>query len=57
MTLTNYKVSILIPVYNVSSFIIRCLKSVSAQTYDGELECILVDDCGCKQVIKTIVKL
>ena len=42
----NYKVSILIPIYNVSSFIIRCLKSVSLQTYDGDLECILVDDCG-----------
>ena len=42
----SYKVSILIPVYNVSNFIIRCLKSVSLQTYDGDLECILVDDCG-----------
>lgn len=42
----NPFVSILIPVYNVSSFIVRCLESVSSQTYDGDLECILIDDCG-----------
>ncbi len=40
------KISIIIPVYNVKDYIIRCLESVSAQTYEDELECILVDDCG-----------
>ena len=39
-------VSILIPVYNVRDYIIRCLDSVAAQSYDGAMECILVDDCG-----------
>lgn len=48
----NYKVSILIPVYNVSDFILRCMESVSLQTYDGELECILVDDCGSDNSIE-----
>lgn len=48
----NYKVSILIPVYNVSDFILRCIESVSLQTYDGELECILVDDCGSDNSIE-----
>lgn len=40
------KVSIIIPVYNVAPYIEECLNSVIAQTYKGEMECILVDDCG-----------
>ncbi len=40
------KVSIIIPVYNVQDYIEKCLASVSEQTYSGEIECILVDDCG-----------
>lgn len=39
------KVSIIIPVYNVESYIADCLNSVINQTYNGDLECILVDDC------------
>lgn len=39
-------VSILIPVYNVKDFIVRCIDSVAMQTYAGPLECIVVDDCG-----------
>ena len=38
------KISIIIPVYNVSRYIERCLKSVIAQSYSN-IECILVDDC------------
>lgn len=40
------KVSIIIPLYNVAPYIKRCLDSVAAQTYIGDMECILVDDCG-----------
>jgi len=40
------KISILIPVYNVEKYIERCLRSVAEQTYEGEMECIIVDDCG-----------
>lgn len=38
--------SIIVPVYNVAPYIERCLKSVMQQSYDGELECLIVDDCG-----------
>lgn len=40
------KISIIIPVYNVEDFVVECLQSVVRQTYKGEIECILVDDCG-----------
>lgn len=40
------KVSIVIPVYNVEPYIEECLQSVMRQSYRGEIECILVDDCG-----------
>ena len=36
-------VSIIIPVYNVSEYLCKCLESVVSQTYDN-LEIILVDD-------------
>lgn len=39
------KISIIIPVYNVEPYIEDCLKSVAAQTYNGEIECIIVNDC------------
>lgn len=40
------KISIIIPLYNVEKYIIECLQSVARQTYQGEIECIIVDDCG-----------
>lgn len=45
------KVSIIIPVYNVSLYIKRCLQSVVDQTYK-DIECILVDDCGTDNSIE-----
>ncbi len=39
-------VSIIVPVYNVEPYIKECLQSVMAQTYQGPMECLLVDDCG-----------
>lgn len=40
------KISIIIPVYNVAEYIEECLNSVIAQTYMGDMECLIVDDCG-----------
>lgn len=39
------KISIIIPVYNASKYIERCLQSVEAQTLTG-LEVLMIDNCG-----------
>ena len=39
------KVSIVIPVYNVATYIEGCLNSVNEQTYK-DIEVVIVDDCG-----------
>lgn len=41
----SIKVSIIIPIYNVSDYVKRCMKSVMHQSYDN-IECIVVDDCS-----------
>ncbi len=38
-----FKISIIIPVYNIADYIIRCINSVINQSYSN-IECILVDD-------------
>lgn len=45
-------VSIIIPIYNVESFVAECLQSVAIQNYEGPIECILVDDCGTDKSIE-----
>lgn len=42
------KISVLIPVYNVENYIIRCLNSVleNQSVKEFQLECIIIDDCG-----------
>lgn len=47
-------VSIIIPVYNVRDYIEDCLRSVIAQDYDGQIECIVVDDCGTDDTIDVV---
>lgn len=39
----NYKISILIPVYNKGKYIERCISSVINQTYRN-IECLIIDD-------------
>lgn len=40
----NMKVSIIVPIYNVSDYIERCLQSVLNQTFT-DFECLMIDDC------------
>lgn len=47
------KVSIIVPVYNVEPYIIRCFNSISNQTYK-DIECIFVDDCSPDKSIDII---
>ncbi len=44
-------ISIIIPTYNVAPYIKECLESVASQTYQGTMECIVVDDCGTDESI------
>lgn len=39
------KVTIIVPVYKVQEYIEDCILSIMSQTYNGEMECIIVDDC------------
>lgn len=45
------KISIVIPLYNVEEFIYECLQSVANQSYQGEMECVIVDDCGADRSV------
>jgi len=56
--MSHISVSIIIPVYNVSAYIERCINSVICQTYPCK-ECIIVDDASlddsidkCKSIIE-----
>ena len=46
-------ISIIIPIYNVEEFIVSCLQSVVAQTYN-DYEVVLVDDCGTDRSMKLV---
>lgn len=54
------KISIIIPVYNVEPYIKDCLLSVASQTYEDDIECIIVNDCtpdnSCEIIEKFIGK-
>lgn len=45
------KISIIIPVYNVEKYIIKCLKSVKRQSFD-DYECLIIDDGSKDNSIK-----
>ena len=51
------KISIIVPVYNVELYIRECFSSIASQTYDGEMECIFVDDCGQDNSVEILEKM
>ena len=50
-------VSIIVPVYNVGPYVEDCIRSVMRQTYDGKMECIVVDDCGTDDSMPIVERL
>lgn len=54
--MNNPKVSLLIPIYNVASYIERCAVSLFEQTYDN-IEYIFVNDCTSDDSISVLLKV
>lgn len=51
-------VSVIIPIYNVAPYVEQCLHSVATQTYQGNMECLLIDDCGqdnSQEIVKRLL--
>ena len=48
-------ISIIIPIYNVASYIEACMQSICEQTY-RDFEVILVDDCGTDNSVQLAVE-
>ena len=55
MTNKNIYFSIIIPCFNASKYIDRCIKSIFKQTYKN-YEVILVDDCSSDETFKILNK-
>lgn len=50
-------ISIIVPIYNVAPYVEDCIKSVMRQKYDGQMECILVDDCSTDDSMAIVERL
>ena len=48
------KISIIIPCYNVEKYVGECIKSITDQTYDHNIECIIIDDGSTDETGKII---
>ena len=51
--MTNYLVSVGVPVYNAEKYIERCVKSILLQSYEN-LEVVFVDDCSTDNSVSII---
>ena len=47
----------IVPVYQVELYIEECLRSVMRQAYDGEMECLVIDDCGTDSSMAIVERL
>lgn len=54
---TTYDVTVGIPVYNVEHYVRKCLLSVLDQTFDGNLEILVVNDCSTDGTMEIIREL
>ncbi|MBD8025367.1 CDP-glycerol glycerophosphotransferase family protein [Ureibacillus sp. Re31] len=55
----NYDLSVIIPTYNVERYILKTLSSISTQTFKGNIEIIVIDDCstdGTVEIVKDFIK-
>lgn len=50
------RVSIIIPIFNDSKYIERCVRSVMEQTF-SEIECIFVDNCSHDESVRIVERL
>lgn len=48
------KISIVIPIYKSRDYIEDCLNSIISQSYKGDIECLLIDDCGNDETIEIV---
>lgn len=54
VTMERIKISVIIPVYNVAPYITDCLRSVMRQSYQGSIECLIIDDCGTDNSMEVV---
>ncbi len=50
-------ISVIVPVYDAALYVERCVRSVMAQDYHGEIECIIVDDASTDGSLKIIKRI
>ncbi len=50
-------ISIIIPVFNAELYIERCLNSIVSQTYSGNIECVIIDDCSTDSSAETAAEI
>ena len=55
--MAEISVSVIVPIYNVEPYVEDCIRSVMRQTYNGPMECIVVDDCGTDNSMAVVERL
>lgn len=52
----DFEISVIVPTYNAERYIYKALMSVKTQTFSGEIELILIDDCSTDNTPKILEK-